>query len=114
MHHRMRIGNFSLLLLLVSVINGCASIRTNDGTAIIYSTVFEIPIVYGNSVFVESIDGKQADRSKGYVEVEPGDRIIRVGYVSCVFPIFIFTCLSDFFGCRNRGNIGAKCRLPVI
>lgn len=76
-------------------LGGCAELRTREDTAIIRPTVFEIPVVYGNSVFIEAVDGYPIDKSLGYVELDAGEHILKVGYVSCVLPILIFTCLAD-------------------
>lgn len=74
---------------------GCSDVKRTDNMAIIYSTGFDIPMLLSTSVFLDAVDGIEVERSQGAVSVDPGHRVLRIGYISCPLPILVFTCLSD-------------------
>jgi hypothetical protein len=91
-----RLATFSLCVISMMA-GGCAGAwRSRSATqATIYAETTEIPVLWADSTFVDSVDGVAIKKGKGYVLVDPGPRTLTIFHVDCPLPTIAVFCLHS-------------------
>ena len=103
------------ICFLAALAAGCASDwkARSASQATIYADVTEIPVLWADSTFVGEVDGTAIERGKGYVLVDPGQRVLTVFHVNCPLPIIAVFCLKSISKREIRNTVlaGAAYRI---
>lgn len=85
------------LCAVLAVTTGCASSwkPRSKTRATIYAETSEIPVLWADSTFVDTVDGVPIEKGKGYVLVDPGRRSLTIFHVTCPLPIMVVFCLKS-------------------